>query len=218
MATYNFHFREITPPQTGSGALRHWTLDFPIFAPTAISTYVYDVSGELFVLYPRRNNDEFTNKTPTNTATNLYEFRVASGIKATTPAELANNRYDLDFGNINVDVADTLLVNLRGPFSIFDPVYFTSNVQLQNSVWTNSNWTITNLTTFKNEIATFIAKCCDNSRLLTGIYTEPLSVYSDFAVQIYKDGAIGLLNNTLTIVVFYPGNDPEADEIITVTT
>jgi hypothetical protein len=210
MATYNFHFRVIPPPQEGSGALQHWFNDHL----RAYTTTVYDVSEELFVLYPRMN---FTiNKSPTNTTTNLYQFRVAKGQLAINTPNLETNVYDLNFGNLNISVPNKMVLYFGFPTDPLEPIDYSHFINLTNSAWTNSNWTLSNISTFKNEISTFIAKCCDNSRLRTGFETEPLSNYSDFAVQIYKDGFPSLISSSF--VVFYPGNDPEAEDIVTVVT
>lgn len=218
MATYNFHFRVIPEPAANTTNVFHWAYDYPSDEPRAYTTSVYDVSEELFVLYPRRDFDTFFNKTPTNTTTNLYEFRVANGVRAITDLALETNLYDLNFGDINTTIENKLIL---GVFNFLGQSgkFFNSVIQIGNGAWTTSNWSISNISTFKNEIATFLAKCCDNSRTLTGIYTQPLSTYSDFAVQIYKNGyRTSGVGTEITFVVFYPGNDPEADDIVTVTT
>jgi hypothetical protein len=211
MATYNFYIRDIPASVGDPYARSHWSFTLDSFQYIFSNSNSYQNSGELFLLYPRfsiLSPASTVNKTPDNTTTNLYEFRFDSiqfNVSSVYP-------FNLGFG---IQQATTPFV-VGGTVLRVSPTNDRS-ANIDNTTWIANNWTIGNTATFLSEITNFIAKCCDNSRLLTGNLIEPLSSYSDFNIQTYINGA-SLSGENYTIVIFYPGNDPEADQIITVNT
>lgn len=213
MATYNFYFRTI-PINTTSA---YWKIDYPdTTTPThAVCRNVFDNIPEIFVLYPRifyTNSADTTDVVPTLFNKSLYEFRVASGVYSTTIP------YEKNFASIDSLIADSLAIRLK-------LIHLTSRtstdtepaVDCRNLGWGDVGWNWSNASSFRSQIATFIAESCDVSRTKPDNLVEPIASYSDFSVYIFSS-VVSVSSSSYTFVVFYPGNDPAYQQLVTVNT
>jgi hypothetical protein len=214
MATYNFYFRTIIKDETSE----YWKIDYPdTVTPThAVCREVFNNTQELFVLYPKisfTNPSDNISVVPTLFNKNLYEFRLGSGVYSTTYP------YERNFGSVDSLIPEA--IDLRLKFIHLTEKTSTDTeptIDCSNTLgWGDIGWTITNQSNFRSQIANFIAKCCDNSRLKTDIQTEPISTLSDFVVYIFPQASTVNISD-YTFVVFYPGNDAAYQQLITVDT
>lgn len=200
MANVNFHLRDYGSVEDDN------TAQFVRVVSQDVFLDMYDNMSEVFCLVTDMQLDAGPSKsyTPTTTDENLYDFRVAGGTFSTSYP------YDYNFGDIDVTDADSVYLNLTDV-----PTATVSRAVINDASWLTNSWTLGTYATFKNEVTGFLAACISNSRALTGSNVQPMSQSADWAVQFYRNQLYTTGPNTYaTLVVFYPGNDPQADETI----
>lgn len=85
-------------------------------------------------------------------------------------------------------------------------------INVDTTSWEDKNWTVGTFSTFKNEVTGLLARVINSSRVLNGqgVPTYPNSFHSDWNINFWMNQSDG--DNH--VIVFYPGNDPHADEVI----
>ena len=103
-------------------------------------------------------------------------------------------------GDVNDGVADT--IRIRFTSNTAGKVYMNPTA----ARWTLLNWSSPTaaFTTWKAEVTAWIATALDTERT-AGV---PIAEYADWSLQIHE------LDTDIITVIFFPGNDPEADEIV----
>lgn len=192
---YNIYFRTINKNITND----YWALDYPdTTTPThAVCRNVFNNTDEVFVLFPKiyfTNPAEQINVVPTNFNRNLSFFRVS------------NTSY---FGSINSLIAQSL--DLRMKFihltertsTNADPAIDCRNT----GGWGDVGWSVLFPSTFRNQIATYVAECAQLSN----------SPYLNWNVYIFPD-SVTVSSSNYTFVIFYPGSDSAHQHLISVDT
>lgn len=157
----------------------------------------YTNQDEIFALTPSIMGGVTLTSAPTDTRA-VYNFRLDDGVQSGVYP------VDNDFGDMNSSTANQLKLAYNAGAAN------ASYCDCIEATWTTNSWTVGTFDTFKNEVTTFLATGINNSRSLTGTSVQPLSQYADWAVQFYMNQIDGAHH----FVIFYPGNDPQADEII----
>lgn len=199
MANINFHIRKYYYYTEATDQLENAHAYWKESSNYIYNEDSYTNQDETFVLVPRIHigGGGGTDYSP-NTVVSVYTFRVANGNYSVTYP------LDYDFGDINTTLADTLILATSG--SAANQSYDDTN----NNRWVNNGWTPGTFNTFKNEVTGMLAACINNSRSLTGSSVQPLSQYNDWNVHFYMNQ----IDGDQHIIVFYPGDDPQADETI----
>jgi hypothetical protein len=135
----------------------------------------------------------------------LNEFRISNIEQRFGSGQ--NGQYN--FGDCNITSSGSIYVRYSGA----TPTDKTQII-LSNAQWATT-YTPSSFNTFKSEITTDIAKVLKNTLNGDSSEYDPLATYLDWNIYFYMNQIPNL--GSFHFVVFYPGNDPNADEVIEVT-
>jgi len=213
MTTYRFHIKKYyyySEDGSGPNSNRAYWLDNG--AGFWYNPYSFDNTEQMFMWYPRISG-YFGNSTFIDFSTNrgLIHLSLLGEFRISTPTQIFGdgNKNQYNFGDCNVTSPGSIYVRYSGATPTDK-----SQIILANSQWETA-YVPSEFNIFKSEITTDIAKVLKSTLNASPGDFDPLSTYLDWNIYFYMNQIPNF--GSFHFVVFYPGNDPNADEIIEVT-
>ena len=207
MVDVTFHIRSSFYYAAGGGAPTtepaYWESTTNAYGDSIYKTNVYDISQEIFVA--TRVSPAFTNK-------EIYINNRVDSVRTYSPSTYPRNSA---FGDIDLDEADYL--NICWAKLDTGSAYNSGTGEFTNSNWVAGGWSnpSTAFATFQSEMTNYLAQNIVYSRTFESPTNAPSSNYADWNLHFYVNQVVG--EGDVTIVIFYPGNDPEATSTVTET-